>query len=51
MEIRDEARGMLPPNSMEANTPTFGRQMVKITRAMASHPRSPKASLDQTPQA
>ena len=40
-----------PPNSMEAITAIFGLQMVKITRAMASHPLSPKASLDQTPLA
>ena len=36
---------------MEARTLTLGRQMVKITRAMASQPRSPKALLDHTPLA
>ena len=36
---------------MEASTLTLGRQMVKITSAMASQPRSPKALLDQTPEA
>ena len=40
-----------PPNRMEARTLTLGRQMVKITRAMASQPRSPKALLDHTPLA
>ena len=30
---------------------TFGFQIVKMTSAMASQPRSPKASFDQMPQA
>ena len=30
---------------------TLGRQMVKMTSAMASQPRSPKALLDHTPLA
>ena len=40
-----------PPNRMEARTLTLGRQMVKMTRAMASQPRSPKALLGHTPLA
>ena len=40
-----------PPNRKDARMLKFGLQMVKITRAMASHPLSPKASLDLTPPA
>ena len=40
-----------PPNRMELRMPTLGRQMVKMTRAMASQPRSPKALLLHTPLA
>ena len=37
--------------SIEEKIPTSGFQIVKITSAIASHPLSPKASLDHTPQA
>ena len=40
-----------PPKSMDARIHTFGLQIVKMTSAMASQPRSPNASFDQTPQA
>ena len=38
-----------PPNKMEARMLTLGRQMVKMTKAIASQPLSPKALWDQMP--
>ena len=40
-----------PPNRKEEIIPRFGRQIVKITRAIASQPRSPNALLLQMPPA
>lgn len=40
-----------PPKSIEAIIARFGLQIEKMTSAMASQSRSPKASFDQTPQA
>ena len=48
---RKMCRMYRPPKRNDASTPMFGFQTVKMTSAMASQPRSPKASLDQTPQA
>ena len=48
---RNRYRIYKPPKRMEDITPTSGFQIVKITSAMASQPRSPKASFDQMPQA
>ena len=47
----DRYRMYSPPNRMDEGMLTLGRQMVKMTSAMASQPRSPKALFDQTPLA
>ena len=42
---------LMMPNKKEAKIIKPGRQIVKITREMASQPLSPNSSLDQTPDA